>query len=54
MITVFKGDDGQWYWNVKSKNHKVVAQSEGYKTKAGAERGAKALVTAIRQMPGRR
>lgn len=54
MIKMFKGDDGQWYWHVKAKNGKIVAQSEGYKTKHGAMNGAKALVKSIRRIPKER
>jgi uncharacterized protein YegP (UPF0339 family) len=54
VIKVFKGDDGQWYWHVKAKNGKIVAQSEGYKTKHGALNGAKALVKSVRRIPKER
>jgi uncharacterized protein YegP (UPF0339 family) len=36
---VFEGEDGQWYWALKSSNHEIIAQSEGYPTKAHARRG---------------
>lgn len=39
-ITVFKGKDSQWYWNLKARNGQVMAQSEGYTKKANAERAA--------------
>ena len=29
-----------WYWRLKAGNGRTVAQSEGYRTKAGAIRGA--------------
>ena len=47
MTKVFKGKDKQWYWHVTAKNGKIVAQSEGYTTKAGAQKGLKALVKAV-------
>lgn len=25
-----------WYWNLKAANHEIIAQSEGYTTKANA------------------
>lgn len=40
---VFCGKGSQpWRWRLKAANGRVVAQSEGYKTKAGAERGVDA------------
>lgn len=46
-INVFVGKDDQWYWNVKARNGRVVAQSEGYQTKQGAIKGAQALGKAL-------
>ncbi len=31
--------DGQFYFSLKSANHKIVLQSEGYKSRSGAENG---------------
>lgn len=33
-----------WYWHVVARNGKLVADSEGYNTKADAIRAAKAFV----------
>jgi uncharacterized protein YegP (UPF0339 family) len=29
----------QWYWHIVGGNHQIIAQSEGYTTKAAAEHG---------------
>lgn len=42
-IYIFRGEDGQWYWHVKSKNNKIICQSEGYQRKAGALKAVKSL-----------
>ena len=34
-----KSSDGQYYFNLKAPNHQVVATSERYKTKSGAQEG---------------
>lgn len=47
MIEVFLGDDRQWYWRVKARNGRIVAQSEGYTTKGNAQTGVKALCRAL-------
>lgn len=33
---VWKAYSGQWYFHIRSRNHKVVAASEGYKSKSDA------------------
>ena len=45
---IFKGKDRQWYFHLRARNQKVIAQSEGYKTKRGAQRGIAAVCTAAR------
>ncbi len=35
--------DGQYYFTLKSANHQVVLQSEGYTSKAGAENGIESV-----------
>lgn len=48
MIKIFKSDkDGQHYFHVTARNGKIIAQSEGYKTKAGARKGIEALKKAL-------
>jgi uncharacterized protein YegP (UPF0339 family) len=44
-VCVFKGEDGQWYWHIKSKNNKIICQSEGYQRKGGALKAVKSLKT---------
>lgn len=35
-ITLFQGTNAQWYFHIRARNHKIIAQSEGYKTRASA------------------
>ena len=35
-IELFKGEDGQYYWRIKSTNGNTLATSEGYTTKQSA------------------
>jgi uncharacterized protein YegP (UPF0339 family) len=42
-IKIYKGDDGQWYWHIKSPNGKILAQGEGYKRKRSAMNVIKVL-----------
>jgi uncharacterized protein YegP (UPF0339 family) len=44
-----KGKDGQWYFHLKGANGRVVMQSQGYKTEAGANKGIEAAATAARE-----
>jgi uncharacterized protein YegP (UPF0339 family) len=30
----FKSNNGNWYWRLKGANGEIIAQSEGYTTKA--------------------
>ena len=43
IIEVFKDKKKGWRFRVKSKNGKIVAQSEGYKQKHNAYKGIEAL-----------
>lgn len=39
-FTLYKDSAGEWRWNLRSANHKTIADSgEGYKSKQGAEHG---------------
>jgi uncharacterized protein len=38
-FTVFKAANGQFYFNLKSANNKIILQSEGYVAKEGALNG---------------
>lgn len=40
---VFKGTNGEYYFNLKAPNHEIILQSEGYKTKNGAITGVKSV-----------
>ena len=35
--------DYQWYWHLKARNNEIVASSEAYRTKQGAQKGVKAV-----------
>lgn len=50
MIHILKSKkNGKYYFNVTANNRKVVAQSQGYKTKRGCKKGIAALLKACRQ-----
>ena len=40
---LFKGEDGQYYFNLVAPNGETIATSEGYERKAGAENGIRAV-----------
>jgi len=40
---VFEGANGQYYFNLNADNHKIILQSEGYTTKANAEKGVESV-----------
>lgn len=45
-IEVYEGEpspDGAWRWRLIARNGKIVASGEGYKRRAGAVAGAKAM-----------
>ncbi len=35
--------NGNWYWHIRGGNHEIVAQSEGYTTRAAAEHGLRVV-----------
>lgn len=39
---VIPGNDGRYYWHLKSGNGEIVAQSEGYETEEHAREGIEA------------
>ncbi|HEY4284816.1 MAG TPA: YegP family protein [Chthoniobacterales bacterium] len=47
---IFQATNGNWYWHLKSANHEIVANGEGYSTKQGAEH-AVALVKSSYNAP---
>jgi len=40
---IFKGKDGKYYFHLKSANGEIIAQSQGYSSKAHAEAGVAAV-----------
>ena len=38
-FTIFKGRDGQYYFNLKASNGEIILQSEGYTAKANCRNG---------------
>jgi uncharacterized protein YegP (UPF0339 family) len=40
--SIFKGQDGGYYYHLVASNGQILAVSESYRTKWGAKRGAKA------------
>jgi hypothetical protein len=44
-FTVFEASNGEFYFNLKAGNGEIILQSEGYKTKAGANGGVEAVKT---------
>lgn len=41
MVRYYKDSNGEWRWQVKARNGKIVADSaEGYTSKSGAVHGA--------------
>ncbi len=41
---IYKDGKGEWRWRLKARNGRIVADSgEGYKRKAGAEKGINAI-----------
>jgi len=50
FFTVFTDDSGQFRWNFKAKNNKIVADSaEGYTTKQNVEKGLNTLINSIKE-----
>ena len=48
-FTVFKGRDGQYYWNFKARNGEKLCHSEGYTQKHSALEGIRSLKENINQ-----
>jgi uncharacterized protein YegP (UPF0339 family) len=40
---IFKGSNGQFYFRLKAENGQIIAASEGYSTKQGAQNGIDAV-----------
>lgn len=45
---ILPAEGGEFYWRLKARNGEIVAVSETYETRAGAEEGAKAARRASR------
>lgn len=43
IFEIFKGSDESFYFRLKAPNGEIIAQSQGYASKQGAERGASAV-----------
>ncbi len=50
MIEIFKDKKKEFRFRVKARNGKIIAQSEGYKTKKGCERGIDSLINNTMRM----
>ncbi len=42
-FTIFKGRDGQFYFNLKAGNGEIILQSQGYTTKSSCIRGIQSV-----------
>jgi uncharacterized protein YegP (UPF0339 family) len=41
-ITIYQGEDGQWYWRYQAGNHRIsAAGGEGFVSKSNAKRAAR-------------
>jgi uncharacterized protein YegP (UPF0339 family) len=47
MITIYRAENGQLFFNVKSKNGRIIVHSETYKRKAGVLKAIKALQSTL-------
>lgn len=43
VFEIFKGSNGQYYFRLKAANGQIIAASEGYTTKHGAQNGIAAV-----------
>lgn len=43
VYTVFKGSQGQWYFNLKAPNGEIILASEAYRAKGGAQKGIESV-----------
>lgn len=46
-FTIFKGRDGQFYWNFKARNGETLCHSEGFTSKQAAVNGIRSLKESI-------
>lgn len=45
---IYKDNSGEWRWRLKAANNRIVAVSEGYKTKRGALRTIVSIAAEIK------
>lgn len=43
MYEIYQGQDEKWYWRLKSANHDIIAQGQGYIAKDGCLKGIEAV-----------
>lgn len=43
-IEMFQGVTKQWYFHIRSSNGKLIAQSEGYKSKAACTKTIQSII----------
>ena len=49
-FTVFEGDDGQWYWRLKSANGRTLCQGEAHTRKRDADRAIETVTETIQKI----
>ena len=42
-VQLFKGENQEWFWRIRSRNGQILATSEGYTTKQSAQEVAQNL-----------
>lgn len=48
-VIVYKSKNGEWRWQLVSRNHKIVADSaEGYESKSNAQRALAQIIKSLR------
>jgi hypothetical protein len=47
MFKISKDKRGEWRWKLKAKNSKVIAVSEGYRTRQGCLNGIRSVHNTI-------
>lgn len=51
-FVIFKDSLQEWRFNLVASNGKIIAVSEGYKTKQGVLNGIQSVLTSVNQMLG--
>jgi uncharacterized protein YegP (UPF0339 family) len=48
-VIVYESKNGEWRWQLVSRNHKIVADSaEGYESKSNAQRALSQIIKSLR------